>query len=146
LRTPPGQLDASQKFFEMIASTIRVDPDWQARVSAVQNNIAAANIKGAADRSRIISKSNAEISNTITKGYEERSKSRDRAMQKYDQALRGVETYRNPNTGETFELSNEYGHAWINGNNEYILSDREGFNPNVELRQGNWTQLERVKQ
>ena len=146
LRTPSGQLDASQKFFEMIASTIRVDPDWQARVSAVQNNIAAANIKGAADRSRIISKSNAEISNTITKGYEERSKSRDRAMQKYDQALRGVETYRNPNTGETFELSNEYGHAWINGNNEYILSDREGFNPNVELRQGNWTQLERVKQ
>jgi hypothetical protein len=146
LRTPPGQLDASQKFFELIASTVRIDPDWQARVNAVQSNIAAANIKGAADRSRIISKSNAEINNIITKGYEERSKSRDRAMKKYDQALRGVETYRNPNTGETYELSNEYGHAWINNNNEYILSDREGFNPNVELKQGNWTQLERVKQ
>src|SRR5262249_45938172 len=31
LRTPKGQLDKSEKFFEMVISTIRVDPNWQNR-------------------------------------------------------------------------------------------------------------------
>jgi hypothetical protein len=145
LRAPPGQLDASEKLFEMIASTVRVDPVWQSRVTAVQSNIAAANVKGAADRSKIISKSNAEISKMIVQGHEERSKAQDKAMQKYSQALRGVETYRNPNTGETVELSNEYGHAWVNNSGEYILSSQAGFDPNVSLKTGNWTALEPVK-
>ena len=145
LRAPPGQLDASEKFFQMVISTMRVEPEWESRVAAVQNNIAAAQIKGAADRSKIISKSNAEISNIIIKGHEERSKAHDRSMANYSQALRGVESYRNPNTGETFELSNQYGHAWVNNNNEYILSDQEGFDPNVSLKSGNWTALQRVK-
>src|SRR5262249_38486605 len=144
-RAPQGQLDASEKLFETIVSTIRVDPEWQSRVAGVQSNIAGTQIKGAADRSKIISKSNAEISNTIVKGHEERSKAHDRAMANYSQALRGVETYRNPNTGETVELSNQYGHAWVNNNNEYILSDQEGFDPNVALKSGNWTALQRVK-
>ncbi len=143
-RAPPGQLDSSEKLFEMVVSTIRVDPTWQARVNQVQNNIAAAQIKGAADRSAIIAKSNAEISKTIIKGHEERSKIHDRTMENYSQVIRGVETYRNPTTGETVELSNEYGHAWVNNSNEYILSDKEGFNPNAALN-GNWTALERVK-
>lgn len=145
LRAPSGQLDASEKLFEMIASTVRVDPVWQSRVNAVQSNIAAAQVKGAADRSAIISKSNAEISKMIVQGHQERSKAHDRAMENYSQALRGVETYRNPNTGETFELSNQYGHAWVNNQNEYILSDQESFDPNVALKTGNWTALERTK-
>lgn len=144
-RAPQGQLDASEKFFEMVVSTIQVDPVWQARINGVQNNIAAAQIKGAADRSKIISKSNSDISKTIIQGHEERSKATDRAMENYSQSLRGVETYKNPTTGETVELSNQYGHAWVNNNNEYILSEQEGFDPNVALKSGNWTALKRVK-
>ena len=30
-----------------------------------------------------------------------------------DQNLRDVQTYRDPSTGRTFELSNQYGHAWL---------------------------------
>lgn len=43
------------------------------------------------------------------------------------------------------ELSNEYGRAWANGQNEYILSDSATFNPNVALQSGSWTELEPVK-
>lgn len=144
-RAPKGQLDASEKLFGVIVDSMRIDPNWQARIAGVQNNIAAAQIKGAADRSAIISKSNAEISKMIVQGHEERSKAYDRTMENYSQTLRGVETYRNPNTGETFELSNQYGHAWVNNSNEYILSDQEGFDPNVALKSGTWTTLQRVK-
>ncbi len=145
LRAPQGQLDGSEKLFETIISTMQVDPVWQSRINGVQNNIAAAQIKGAADRSAIITKSNAEISKMIIQGHEQRSKSHDKAMENYSQATRGVESYRNPNNGETFELSNQYGHDWVNNNNEYILSDQEGFDPNVALKSGNWTALQRVK-
>jgi len=61
-----------------------------------------------------------------------------------DQITRGVETYRNPATGATYELSNQYGHAWVNGNNEYVLSDDPNFNPQGALN-GRWTALEHVQ-
>ena len=35
------------------------------------------------------------------------------------------------------ELSNLYDHAWLNGSNEYIMSDDPNFNPNGQLS-GNW--------
>jgi hypothetical protein len=42
------------------------------------------------------------------------------------------------------ELSNQYGHAWLNGANQYVMSDDPNFNPNANLS-GNWTQLQAVQ-
>jgi hypothetical protein len=60
------------------------------------------------------------------------------------QIIRGVQTFRDPSTGATFELSNQYDHAWLNGSNEYVMSDDPSFNPNGSLN-GNWTSLEVVR-
>jgi hypothetical protein len=60
------------------------------------------------------------------------------------QGTRGVETYRNLSTGETIDLSNQYGHAWVNNRGEYLLSDQEGFDPGVVLHE-DWKALEHVK-
>ena len=61
------------------------------------------------------------------------------------QIIRGVQTFRDPSTGElTFELSNQYDHAWLNGSNEYLMSDDPSFNPNRSLT-GNWTELQVVR-
>lgn len=144
LRAAQGQLQSSYKFFKLVLSTLRVDPDWQARVNQVSLNIQAAQIKGARDRSAIITKSNQEISKIITEGYEARQKTMDRTAAQYSQAIRGVETYRNPTTGETIELSNQYGHAWVNNRGEYLLSDQAGFDPNVALKE-EWKPLQHVK-
>ena len=62
----------------------------------------------------------------IKDGYEGRQKIQDSAAANYDQSIRGVETFRNPVTGDTVELSNLYGHAWANSQGEYILSDQAG--------------------
>lgn len=40
------------------------------------------------------------------------------------------------------ELPSGYQNAWVNRGGEYLVTDREGFNPNVEL-EGSWTKLER---
>ena len=144
LRAPKGELDAKDKFFMMVLDTVRVDPQWQARINQVMGNISAAETKGAADRSRIITQNGRDISNIINQTYENQQKSHDRAMEGWSQYMRGVETYRNPSTGETIDLDNKYGNAWAGSNGQYILSDQSGFDPNT-LNMGNWTRLEQVR-
>jgi hypothetical protein len=123
---------------------VRVDPEWQGRVTQAQANIQAMQVKGAADRSRIISKSAGDIRQIQDETYQRRQESQDRISQKWSQTIRGVETFRNPGTGETVELSNRYGNAWSNGKGEYLLTDSPSFDPNVVLKE-NWTQLTPVE-
>ncbi len=144
LRAPQGQLDAHERFFRMVLSTVRIDPQWQARVMQVIANMTASDIKGARDRSAIIAQSNRDISNIINETYENRNRSQDRIMEGWSQYMRGVETFKNPYTGETVELPNQYGHAWAGPNGEYIVTDSGLFDPNVTLR-GDWTRLEQVR-
>lgn len=54
-----------------------------------------------------------------------------------------MQTFRDPTTGRKVELSNQYGHAWLNGANEYVMSDDPKFNPNAQLS-GSWNQLQPV--
>ena len=61
-----------------------------------------------------------------------------------DQNIRGVQTFRDPSTGHTMELSNQYDHAWLNGSNDYVMSDDPNFNPNGKLN-GNWNSLQVVR-
>jgi hypothetical protein len=61
-----------------------------------------------------------------------------------DQLVRGVQTFRDPSTGRTVELSNLYDHAWANGNDKYIVTDDPNFNPNGQMS-GNWGELQLVR-
>jgi hypothetical protein len=144
LRAPPGELTAHEKMFRTVLSTVRVDPTWQARVAQVQANMAAANVQGARDRSRIIAQSAEETRRSIREGYENRQRSEDRNSERWSDAMRGVQNFRNPSTGENVKLSNQYTHAWVNGNGEYVMSDTPGFNPGQVL-QGSWTELKPVR-
>ena len=141
---PPGRLQANEKLFRAILGSIRVDPGWLGRVQQVQHNIQAAEVKGAADRSRIIAQSAEDTRRIMSETYQRRQDSQDRSSARWTQAYRGVESFRNPATGETVELSNRYGNAWSNGHDEYLLSDAPGFDPNSVSRE-NWTRLERVE-
>jgi hypothetical protein len=58
--------------------------------------------------------------------------------------MRGLQTYRNPTTGEDVKLDNSYAHAWASGNGEYVLSSAPGFNPGQVL-QGSWTELQPIR-
>jgi len=41
-------------------------------------------------------------------------------------------------------LSNKFDYAWLNGTNQYVVSDDPNFNPNGSLS-GNWTHLQLVQ-
>ena len=143
-RAPQGQLDANSKFFDLLNSTYRVDPQWQARVTQNAQQMQQIELKGIRDRSAIVSKNADDIRNIQQRSFENQQRAEDQNFKGFDQVIRGVESYRNPNTGETVELDNTYGHAWVSGNGTYLLSDQAGFNPNSTM-QGSWTPLEHVK-
>src|SRR4029077_18861297 len=84
-------------------------------------------LKGIRDRSAIVSKSADDIRNIQRQGWENKQKSEDHVFQQSSDATRDVETYRNPATGETVELSNQYGHAWVNDRGGDLLSARARF-------------------
>ena len=141
-RAPTGQLDASAKLFELIASTFRVDPEWQARVTKNAMAIQQIEQKGIRDRVAIQAKSAEDIRKIQQETYENQQKSQDSINANFSQVIRGVESYRNPTNGETLELDANYGHAWVNNRGEYLLSDQAGFDPNIVA--GNTLELDRT--
>jgi hypothetical protein len=128
----------------LLLSTIRINPEWLGRVTNNAQKIQQIELKGASDRSKIISKNAEDIRNIQRQSYENQQRSQDHVFAQFSETIRGVETYRDPTSGETVELSNQYGHAWVNNRGEYLLSDQEGFDPNVTLKE-DWRPLEHVK-
>jgi hypothetical protein len=141
LRAPAGQLEAQQRLYELVLSTMRIEPEWQGRVNQVQGNIQAINQKGVADRAAIQRKSAEDTAQIRHDMYEHQQRAQDEGHQQFSQTLRGVETYKDPSSGEKVELDSRYGHAWSNGNGEYILSESPNYDPNKNLN-GNWTALQ----
>lgn len=144
VRAPQGKLDSSEKFFTLLSSTFHLEQEWQNRIAAGAQAIQQIELKGARDRANIIAKNGEEIRQIQQQGFENRQRAQDQQFKEFDQVIRGVESYRNPGTGETVELDSNYGHAWVSGSGVYLLSDQAGFNPNSVSRE-NWTPLEHVK-
>jgi hypothetical protein len=44
-----------------------------------------------------------------------------------DQNIRNVQTFRDPNAGNTMELSNLCDHAWLSGSSQYVMRDDPSF-------------------
>jgi hypothetical protein len=143
LRAPQGQLDAQDKLFQLILATIKVNPQWQARVEQVIANLNAQDIKGANDRFAIATKAGQDIARMNQEAFQNAQTSREHSMANWSQYMRGVQTFRNPNTGDTVELNNMYEHAWAGPDNTYVLTNSANFNPNSSL-DGHYTALERV--
>jgi cysteine rich repeat protein len=144
LRAPKGQLDANEKLFKVMISSVRPEPKWQ----AYSNGYIAKLYQAEAQKEATIDTMVANFQNQVAQAIMGVTANAQRGSLNSafgaDQNIRGVQTFRDPTTGGTMELSNQYDHAWLNGSNEYILSDNPNFNPNGQLS-GNWNQLQPVR-
>ena len=143
MRAPKGQLDAKERLFSVMFASTQANPEWQGRLGQQIAQMEATNSRGAKERTDIWAKNGRETADIIKGVGEYRSKTLDRTNANFDDTIRGVQNYRNPATGETVALSNQYGHAWVNNRGEYLLSDSPGFDPNVALKE-RWTAMQPV--
>jgi hypothetical protein len=143
-RTPKGQLDANDKLFKMIASTIHPEAEWQKWSNGVIASLYQRKQEELAKQAAMLAAFRAHVADVINGVTANQMAGANQAAFGQDQLIRGVQTFRDPATGGTLELSNQYDHAWLNGANEYVMSDDANFNPNGNLS-GNWNQLEVVQ-
>ena len=141
---PKGKLDANDKLFKMIASTIHPEPEWQRWSNGIIASLYQKKQEELAKQAAIIAAFRQHVADVINGVTANQMAGANQAFFGQDQIIRGVQTFRDPATGGTFELSNQYDHAWLNGANDYVMSDDPNFNPNGKLS-GNWNQLEVVR-
>jgi hypothetical protein len=144
LRTPRGKLDANDKLFHVMLSSVRLEPQWQAYSNATIAKFYKAEAQKEAAQDQMWAALQNKITETILAETANAERGAEAAAFGADQNIRGVQTFRDPKTGGTMELSNQYDHAWLNGSNEYIMSDDPNFNPNTNLS-GSWNQLQVVR-
>lgn len=145
LRSEKGKLDNQTRLFQTIMNSTRLDLKWFNRYSQLCQALTQAQmnqIRAAGELSRYISRTSSEISDMMRQSYEERQASQDRMNKNWSQYMRGVDEYRDPVTGSNVELPSGYNKAWVNGQGEYIVTDRVNYNPNVDLG-GDWTELKK---
>jgi hypothetical protein len=144
LRAPKGQLDANDKLFKVMISSVRPEPKWQAYSNGVIAKLYQAEAQKEASIDAMVAAFQRHVADTINGVTANAQRGSQNSTFGFDQNIRGVQTFRDPTTGNTMELSNQYDHAWLNGSNEYIMSDNPNFNPNGEVS-GSWNQLQTVR-
>jgi hypothetical protein len=142
--TPKGQLDSNETLFKLLAFNITHEPDWDTHINAMVAQLYRQQQAQEALRSKMIAQFQQHVADTVNEVTANSMRGANQAAFGQDQNIRGVQTFRNPQTGSTFELSNLHDHAWLNGSNEYIMSDDPTFNPNGQLN-GSWTSLQPVR-
>lgn len=141
---PKGQLDGNESLFRFIAFNISHDPQWDSHINAMVAKLYQQQQVEEAKRSQMIAQFQKQVADTANEVAQNAQRGADQAAFGEDQIVRGVRTFRNPETGQTFELSNLHDHAWLSSDNTYVMSDDPNFNPNGQL-DGSWTALEPVQ-
>ena len=107
LRAPKGQLDGNDKLFTLMASTIQHEPQWDAQVNSMIARLYQKKQQEEATRSAMISAFQQHVAQTINETTANAQRGANAAVAGESQIIRGVQTFRNPDTGATFELSNQ---------------------------------------
>jgi hypothetical protein len=140
---PRGQLDGNDKLFQVIVGSIQPEPQWVKYSGGVLSKLYQAQAQKVATMNQMWSQFYMHAAQTINGVTANAMRGADASTFHADQNIRGVQTFVDPATGKTQELSNLYDHAWQNGSNEYIMSNDANFNPNEHLS-GDWSQLQAV--
>jgi len=144
LTAPKGKLDGNERLFKVMVSSIRPEPQWVSYANQQLTTLYQAEAKKEAIIDRIYAQMVQNEIATIQGVTDNMMRGASVSAMQMDQNIRNVQTFRDPSTGHTMELSNLYDHAWLNGSNQYVMSDDPNFDPNGALS-GSWNRLQAVQ-
>jgi len=129
-----GKLDSHTKLFQTMIYSLKVNPQWFAKVVNVKEMLAAQTIKNIKEIGRIgniVAKAGSKMREDQQRDWERRQQVQDKIAQNFSDNIRGVERYHDPHAGKEVELPSGYGNAWSNNLGEYIVTESPSYNPNV---------------
>jgi hypothetical protein len=142
-----GDLDSQSKTFQTMVYSLKVNPQYFAKIANTKELLAQMVIEGirAVGRmSEIITKASSELREDQQRAWEQRQEAQDRIARNFSDYIRGVDRFQDPLAGKEVELPAGYGHAWANNLGEYIVSDSPSYNPNIGSNL-HWEQLTPVR-
>ena len=145
-RARKGQLDAFARTFQTMIFSLRVNPQWFAKVLNVKEalvQLAIREIHAVGRMGEIIARAGSQIREDQQRAWEQRQQVQDKIAQNFGDHIRGVERYTDPFSGKEVELPSGYGHAWANNLGEYVVTDNPDYNPNVGSNL-HWNELPRA--
>lgn len=143
-QAPKGKLDGYDKVYRVMATSVRLDPQFQKVSVDSVNQLYSAWAAQVQKQNAIVAAFQQHVVETIQGVVANQQRGSMIAAYGQDQLIRGVQTFRDPSSGRTVELSNLYDHAWANGSDQYVVTDDASFNPNGHLN-GNWGELQLVR-
>jgi|GEM_PF-411808 len=86
------------------------------------------------------------INNAIMSGYRERDAASDRQQERTIDGIYERENTVNTTTGQKYKVEGYHNQYWMNSNGEYISSDRNDYNPNLDDNMNNqkWEELKKT--
>jgi len=141
---PKGKLQENDKLFQVMVSSLQPEAQWVTYSGGVLTQLYQAQAQKVANIDQQWSQFYTHAAQTINGETANAIRGASVSAFHADQDVRGVQTFRDPATGKTMELSNQFDHAWQNGSNEYIMSNDPNFNPNEQVS-GSWSELQAVR-
>lgn len=125
---PEGRLNFA--YFEALRKSLKPNPQWQQRIASHNNEIARTAIRESRKRAQITAQTYEEISRIRQESWNAYTESSDRRAREFSEAIRGVETYNDPDApAGTVELSHYYDQAWRLNDGSYVLTNDVNFDP-----------------
>ena len=80
------------------------------------------------------------------RSWESSQASQDRMHTNFIKTIREVENYQDASTGNKFEMSSGYNHAWSRGDGtNFVMSNSPNFNPASVFQDQNWKEMRKVQ-
>lgn len=146
-RDEKGKLDSHSKIFQTMIYSVKLNPEWVAKVMNVKEALAQQYIQGIKAIGRIgetIARAGSSMREDQQRSWEQRQQVNDRIAQSFIDYVRGVDRYYDSRGGKEVELPSGYGNAWANDLGEYIVTESPSYNPNLESTQ-HWEPFELVR-
>lgn len=86
------------------------------------------------------------INNTIMSGWRERNASSDKQQEQFVDAIREETKVQNTQTGQNYKVASHHNQYWMNADGEYIGTNLNNYNPNLDENMNNvkWQELQKV--
>ena len=113
----------SRSVLGRMIQSFRINPQW----AAMQQNITA-------NTSRIVARTNQEITRLITEGYEARQASDDEIARRRSNAILGREDVIDPATGEQFKIESGSNYYWVDNLGNIVGTETHTL-PDIDFRE-----------
>lgn len=137
--------------FDLVWSTLRSVPEWQARITQaeqqmaaereatqreilrIQGQMARENLEHIRRRGEIRRQAMQDVEAMRNETWRSTQATQETMHRNQVRAMREVQGYQDPRTGNIVELPHHYNHAWQLRDGTYVLTDNPGFDPRRAL-------------